>query len=188
MSGRTFRPILRALFVALAACEGKNSPPPPPVPAAIKVDLPSRTCREGTSIAVMTTVLDGDGGIMALKPTLTIDPPSILEVDGSTLRCAKEGAARIRASLGAAEAVESITVASPLIGRWRREDDDKAGLELEVVQVGEQLNAHVVRAPTDAALPAIKKVYPNSASNILSCVQKVWPPGQKNGRRSRASD
>lgn len=170
------------VVVSLTGCEAKK-PAPPPTPASIKIQLPSPTCREGTTMTLAASVLDADAGVLSIPVAWTAEPPSMVEVNGDKLRCAKEGPATLHAKAGTASATEIIKVTSPLVGRWTRtpdEDDDKGGLVVEVVQEGDELNAHIVQAPTDAALPGIKKSYPRlSAPTILKCLQKTWAPGIK---------
>ena len=112
------RPVgLACVMTLLTACEGKKATPPP-APASVKMQLPSQTCREGTTMALAATVLDADGGVVPAPVTWTTEPPSVIEVNGPSLRCAKEGTGQVHAKVGTLDAKETINVVSPLVGRW----------------------------------------------------------------------
>lgn len=152
-----------------------------PKPESLTITAPA-SCREGTTIKVTAQVKDGKGRVLPLPVAWALDPPAAGKVEGTTLVCLAEGTLTIRATAGVS-ATHKISVLSPIIGTWIRQDDAYAGMRLRISAAAEGLAAYIVGPPTEAALPAIKKGYKakddNIADVILGCSAHVWAPGLK---------
>ena len=98
------------------------------------------------------------------------------------LTCQAEGALSLRATAGVS-AIHKISIVSPLTGTWIRRSDHYAGMKLRVSAAADGgLAAYIVGAPTEAALPAMKKEYKvndDAADAYLACSAHIWAPGLK---------
>ncbi len=152
-----------------------------PKPESITITGPT-TCREGTTIQVSAQVKDGKGRVLPLPIAWTLDPPAAAKMEGPNLACLAEGALSLRATAGVS-ATHKLSISSPLIGTWVRQNDVYAGMKLRISAAADgSLAAYIVGAPTEAALSAINKEYKvndDAADAYLACSAHIWAPGLK---------
>lgn len=155
-------------------------------PTRIDVTGVPGTCIEGSSHPIKVTIRNASGDALEVTPTWSSHDEA--SVQGSTLRCRKEGDASLTVLVEKATTVIEVHVLPPLTGTWVRRGDDKAGMAVAISRERDGLAGYVVRGPGLEAVAYLRKaastkVAPQEAESAatfaVECLQTHWVPGIK---------
>lgn len=172
------------LSLAFACSKQQQDEGSSPTPDRIELSVPGIECVPGDSVPVQATVLDTNGRQLD-SPVSWASDSSAAEASQAGVTCKSIGKATLVATAGSASGNLEVVVKNPLLGRWERQDDEKAGMVIEIHELGSAIVGDIVQAPTEAAVPVLvrtQRLSEAAAKRLVQCFAEPWAPGLRKWR------